>query len=151
MTKMCPNSQTKVSEGDRLIVLNKEGFSCSRAGGHQIFYGQDMRVGDIGHVSDIPHIAAVPDDEWGFPLSDASVDDRNQLIVARSTEHGGSEGTGRHLAVGCLEDECFRSGLADRKLSASFLRSLLTCVVTTFDSPYMREVGNVGHCSLMLA
>ncbi len=54
MSEVPPHFNAKVSEGDWLVVGNKESFACSCPCGHEVLDGEDVRVRDIADVGNVP-------------------------------------------------------------------------------------------------
>ena len=66
MSELPPNSETEITKGNGLIILDEEGFSCSRARGYQVLHSEDVSICNVTHVGDVPEIEAVSDDEWSL-------------------------------------------------------------------------------------
>jgi hypothetical protein len=104
MTKLCPDGEAKIPKCDRLIILNEECLARRRTRGHQVFRCENMGIGNVTHVGDIPQVESIPDYEGSFVFGNACVDGWNELVVSRSKEYRGSKGACHHLTAGCLQD-----------------------------------------------
>lgn len=77
MPEVTPDSKAEITKSDGLVILNEECLARSRARGHQILHSQDMGVGDITDMGDIPQILPISDNEWSLILGNAGVDGRD--------------------------------------------------------------------------
>ena len=81
---MSPDSQTKISEGDGLIVLDKHSLPCRCPRGHQVLCRKDMGIGNVGYVGDIPQVESIAYNKWCLPFLNTCMDGRDQLVIPRA-------------------------------------------------------------------
>lgn len=111
VAEMRPDSETEVAEDNRLVVLDEKRLAGRGPRGDQILRSQDVCVGDVGHIRDIPQICTIAQHKGSLPLGDAIVNGRQEVRVPRATEHRGSEGTSCHCAAVGFKNHFLSCGL----------------------------------------
>ena len=54
MPELLPDCKAEVSKGDWLFVGDEESLAGGGSGGHEVLGCEDVRVGDVADVGDIP-------------------------------------------------------------------------------------------------
>lgn len=101
---MCPDSQTEIAECNGLVVLNEKRLTGCCLGGDQVLRSQDMCIGYVGHIRDIPQVGAAANHKGSLPFSNACVDRWKELRVSRATEHRRPERAGCHYIAVSLKN-----------------------------------------------
>lgn len=71
MPKVCPDGQAEISKCNRFIILDEECLASCCARRHQVLRGENMSIGDIADMCDIPQIVTVSNDERCLIFGDA--------------------------------------------------------------------------------